>query len=1090
MSEGQQDMEQFRLFDQPEDRLRRMTSGQWPSHDRFPYTAGGRRVEEAVLGDLHAAHRPLIITGYAALDELIPFLAKAGPAADDIRLLLGSEPYPAQRAHVSASEWTYSEEMMEYWLERGISLRLSGTIVSVIDLLRSGKVRARFVEGVRLHAKMYCTEKAATLGSSNFSASGLRGQLEANARFVASDQRHQEAWQLAERYWERGEDFNEQLIALLEQLLRLVEWQEAIARAAAELLDGEWAQAYIEQQLMPMDAPLWPSQRQGIAQALWLLDTVGSVLVADATGSGKTRMGAHLIRATFDRIWSSGRARKGRPIMVCPPAVVDAWEREASLCNLPLKSYSHGTLSHAGSSRRDDATEALRRSQILAVDEAHNFLNLASNRTRLLLGNMADHTALFTATPLNRGVSDLLRLADMLGADNLSAQTLKMFETLLRSNKLDRSLTEDEFNALREEIQTFTVRRTKATLNRLVDQSPDSFLDGAGNRCRFPRHQPLTYALAESDEDRAIAREIRGLAAQLRGLSYLVKPIEMPQVLRGPGGMTEQQYLDARLKSAARLPAYLVMATLRSSWVALMEHLRGTQWAQQYVPAAKHVRKNATGDVLGRLKACAGQPPTNKLSIPLPSWLSDEKEHAKACEEEIGIYTEIGRLANKLSPGRQDAKADKLAALAKKHAHIVAFDSRPITLADMRSRLERRGVDSVVATGSERGGRDHVTQSFRPGAEAADREAMVALCSDSMSEGINLQSASCVFLLDMPSVIRIAEQRVGRIDRMDSPHKEIEAWWPEDAPEFALRTDERFIERYEQVEALLGSNLPLPEYIQGRSERDDARVKPLDMAREVEESLNDSGWDGIEDAFAPVRNLVLGSEAIIGEALYESTRGVSATVLSRVSLVRSEHPWAFFCIRGSSSGAPKWLLFDSPVATPVTSLATVCEGLRARLGPDAESGDLDEGAQQLLDTFLGRLHDAEKRLLPRKKQRALDELVLVVHVYQREASEAQQQEKADFYGRLIELVERPREDEVPDWNDLAERWLDLIRPAWYSELAQRKRNRPLLLKDLYKPLTSGSHRLTFEAISQAMKGLKLTSPIEERVAACIIGVRQ
>ena len=29
--------------------------------------------------------------------------------------------------------------------------------------------------------------------------------------------------------------------------------------------------------------PFWPSQRQGIAQALWVLEHVGSVLVADAS---------------------------------------------------------------------------------------------------------------------------------------------------------------------------------------------------------------------------------------------------------------------------------------------------------------------------------------------------------------------------------------------------------------------------------------------------------------------------------------------------------------------------------------------------------------------------------------------------------------------------------------------------------------------------------------------------------------------------------------------------------------------------------------------------------------------------------------
>lgn len=51
----------------------------------------------------------------------------------------------------------------------------------------------------------------------------------------------------------------------------------------------------------------------------------------------------------------------------------------------------------------------------------------------------------------------------------------------------------------------------------------------------------------------------------------------------------------------------------------------------------------------------------------------------------------------------------------------------------------------------------------------------IGLCSDRLSEGENLQQAACVVRLDMPSLARIAEQRVGRVDRMDDPHREIEA---------------------------------------------------------------------------------------------------------------------------------------------------------------------------------------------------------------------------------------------------------------------------------------------------------------------------
>ena len=116
-----------------------------------------------------------------------------------------------------------------------------------------------------------------------------------------------------------------------------------MARACGELLEGEWAQQYIKIGNFGYGNELWPSQKAGIAQALWMVENVGSVLVADATGSGKTRMGAYLLRAIMDRIWSTGRARKDITVLVCPPNVVrDSWKKEAGECGLPLKTLSLG----------------------------------------------------------------------------------------------------------------------------------------------------------------------------------------------------------------------------------------------------------------------------------------------------------------------------------------------------------------------------------------------------------------------------------------------------------------------------------------------------------------------------------------------------------------------------------------------------------------------------------------------------------------------------------------------------------------------------------------------------------------------------
>jgi hypothetical protein len=104
--------------------------------------------------------------------------------------------------------------------------------------------------------------------------------------------------------WEVGTNYGQDLLELLRTLLQSVTWQEALARACAEVLEGTWANKYVG--TPGGDAP--------------------PVL---ALGSGKTRMGAYLIAALMQRfLLGEGRARADlRPLLICPPGVVDRWQR-------------------------------------------------------------------------------------------------------------------------------------------------------------------------------------------------------------------------------------------------------------------------------------------------------------------------------------------------------------------------------------------------------------------------------------------------------------------------------------------------------------------------------------------------------------------------------------------------------------------------------------------------------------------------------------------------------------------------------------------------------------------------------------------
>lgn len=1073
---------------------------QLPAHDRFPHNHNRHTVRSAVFPDLLNSHRPLIISGYTSLSMVIEFLAECHQkleaddnAFDTIQILIGNEPLPTQRTTFRLKDSNLATEVQRYWLEeRGISIFLCAKVIVAIELLRSGKVEARLSnQSQPLHAKIFRGDEAITLGSSNFSQSGLELQHEANSRYQreVEPDRYREACQIAESYWGLGRDYQTELIELLELLLSVVTWQEALARACAELLEGDWAIRYTQGLQYSDEAALWPSQYQGIAHALWVIENVGSVLVADATGSGKTKTGAHLIRSVMQKMWSTGRIKTEIPILLCPPSVEASWQEESQRCGQNTLTCSHGLLSNTTEDKREDVLRLIRRAQVLAVDEAHRFLNLKSTRTQQLFNNIADHVLLFTATPINRGPLDLIAIVDLLGADNFDDDLLDTLSRIRRRRGED--IAQVELEKIQRAIQRFTVRRTKTMLNRMIEGNPEAFRNKHGELCRYPKHVTDVYICdrdtATANQDCQLAAQIRETAAQLKGIQYVQKAIDVPDFYGG----THEQYLETRLSSAAALAMYYVMASLRSSRVRLIELIRGTEFAKNWGKISTKVKAQETGNIIRSLQEKAGKPAQQTLDIPMPEWLTDPEQHDLASQEEIRLYERIEALVNQMSEGREAVKARKLTDLLKKHSIVIAFDKSLITLADIHDRLrQHQGCEVMIATGTSKTERDRANRACQLGSQ---RKGVILLCSDAMSEGINLQQASAVVNLDMPTVVRVAEQRIGRIDRMDSPHPQIEVFFPKDSEEFILSSDQRFVDRMRFSSEMLGANIPLPnELLTGELQLSDT----ITRLNEVIES--DTPADQLLDVFTPVRSLVEGESALVQRDIYERMRASDARVIAsvqavqskRISIVSARRPWVFFAIAGTEWGAPRWVYLDSPQAKPVTDLEEVSQHLRNVLTEESDNLPKDklEQAARVLQDFLQQLRQTEVLLLPRRKQRALEEMTFILGEYLERANLQGNSDRADLIRQLLQLLQ-PYSKEPVDPSSLAERWLDLIRPIWYDCLKQqRRRHGPLRLKDIRQVLLDSP--LETHALKAAFTGIDLgyLKPLDERIVAAIIGV--
>ncbi|HAS10570.1 MAG TPA: helicase [Acidimicrobiaceae bacterium] len=1062
--------------------LHRGDERDWPDATRFPHNRPGQRVRSVVRPDLVSSTQPTIVAGFTSIGELIDLVDEWSGADDGthddrmVRVLLGSEPFASSRRTFASAHARFTEDVRRYWLEeRGISLDLSAAVVTAIEAIDAGRLEARAVVGDRpLHAKVFIGDHAATVGSSNFTGAGLVTNLEVNARFADDTDpvRFEELVRTGRALWEIGRDWTVELRSLLEALLRVVPWQDALAAACADLLEGEWARRYLDIEHTADGFSLWPSQQLGIAQALWIIENVGSVLVADATGSGKTRMGAHLVRAIRDRLWSTGRVRRDLTVLVCPPAVEEIWRAEAVATGLSIDTVSHGLLSRRSRHGTRIESDQVQRAQVLAVDEAHNFLNRDSNRTQQVRESRADHVALFTATPINRGAPDLLNLIGLLGADNFDDATLEILQRLERRRGGDELLNRDELAQVQREIQRFTVRRTKSMLNDLVDREPERYLHPDGSRtCRYPVHVARTYETGESTTDTETATHIRSIVDELVGISQMERHVVVPAALRRE--YTDERWLELRLSSSAGLARHHVLGAMRSSRAALVEHLSGTAAAIETFELPPSFKPQPTGNVIARLEELAGLgPPTVELTCELPGWLVDPAEWRQRCEEERSRYAAVLEAADTLSDRRERRKAALLVALTDDHPRVLAFDHHLITLFVLERLLEAQAQEVLVATGSASQVRKEVERRF---ARSSTGEA-IALCSDAMNEGINLQGASTVVHLDLPTTLRVAEQRVGRVDRMDSPHDAIEVWWPDDGPAFATRANELLAQRAAESNALLGANVVLPQALRGDTVDLDSHIAT------VEERSADE-WDGIRDALDPVRQLVTGSSPLVPNDVYERHRTGGERVRTHLSLVRSDEPFGFLAVAATAHGAPRWLLIRKGQA--LTDLAEICSSLTELLSGDPETVALDDAAFAWLRDVLASATRAERSLLPRRMQRALAQMRSACAAWADQCRRNGDERAATRWMVLSEAASGTAEQQ-PDSYALAEAWLSLVRPRLDAHRRQHRRARYVLLRDIDTDLVSTP--LDVESVEHECSGLLQELPLGERVRACILGL--
>ena len=1054
----------------------------------LPHNETTRKVRKILEDDFDVANQISIVTGYASLDELLTAIHRKKPE-QTMRILIGNEPSVGPLTKIKNTKNHLSQEIKKYWLEeRQISLTHSFVLLNAYRRIENEDIEIRINSANKpLHAKICGTDFTVITGSSNFTRPGLSTQREFNVRFSKTEDisRYTGTFSFIEGCFKQSEDYKSELLDLLDKLIRKTSWQEALACACWDMLDGLDSDKFLKQFNLDQ-TNLWPHQKKAIAQGLSILREQGSVLVADSTGSGKTRTGLWLMAAADTMIKNSqeNSPLNPDPILVVPSSVQKEWRREVrrELRRTP-DVIGHGQISHNYKENTEGAEilDRLTDTTVVLVDEAHNFYNDKSNRTMKLRAHGAQSSVLLTATPINRSFDDLLSLIELLSQDefdeDLELKLKNLRKKVYSKNKDERRHARLSAASL---VQDFTVRRTRFDLNRIAALNPNEYIQPGRINPGFPNREKTDYQIESCKEDETLLSLITNVTSKLRGLAYLPKEIQRSLVQK-ENGVKEVTIVNQTIALAKAASKYRIWSTLASSRSACYEHVTGTESAMKVY----NLNNFKVSKSMIPTKLESQSLPKWKLSEDLkneptiPDWLIDKEQFEKELHLEKERYKAIGVILLKMSNSMENSRAKLLYEHYQNGSKVLAFDWHLISLNRMKDLLCNMGVpeDRIFLFDSKNKAEAEVHFSLK-----SDELPSIGLCSDSLNEGINLQGANTMINLDRPTTVRRYEQRMGRVDRMNSRYDDIVVKTPILPDIIQSHLTDHLTERLQLVREIFGGNDIDKET--GLSEYDEAYTGQGDSQFEI------------EDAFSPIRNLI-GDNGILSDSEYQQFGVPDARARAEISILKSEHPWCFFAIRSSHNSSLKWALLTYKNTKPnlSTGLKDICDFLSSNLNEELDVPEDELRADKYVKMYFDELESQRNSLLPKRHRNSLK--LGVSHIAELKSDLFKQdRELHDRFKQIQIQFGAPTEVEDQEYNlentvnkfALAEAWTSRTKQIQRQSLrfadgrSTTKTRKALFLQKLKeKPIS-------IEDAEELIQSIPLQRPISEEVTIVIAGI--
>lgn len=739
-----------------------------------------------------------------------------------VRLLLGTEPVPESsrplRQPGDPHEPQFTEQLVQRSLEeltkgiaRGRDLLpfdedTDAALRRLLGLLHSGKIEVRLYERGFLHAKAYIFRTAGggtIVGSSNLTYSGLCRNRELNLGHY-DDPAVGRVEQWFDELWEESEPYD--LAAVFDRLMAEFEPYLIYMRVLYELYCGE-----LEEEIEASgEIPITTFQQHGVWRAQQILKKYGGVLISDGVGLGKTFTAGELIRQR--------RENRQRVLLICPASLRDStWKEFLNEYQLYAECCSYEQLARDRQLGGDG--EHLKRDMdeyaLVVIDEAHNYRNpdapaRAGVLRRLLMGRRRD-VVMLTATPVNNSLWDLYHLLryfikrDASFADKGVLSMRKRFEDAMDMDPFD--LNPDMLYPI---IDATTVKRTRKFIKNNYADDLIPLPDGQRVPIRFPKPiaSSITYSLEEALP--GFLDELETALAPQHGEPLLKMARYQPDryLIEGADDEEEQRrhaligLLRSGLFKRFESSAY---AFARTTEKMIREHDLFLQGLDRGVVIRKTLLRELSAaddeDVFEELlESSVDQAPAENYDVDRlradvqqdRKLLAEMNRQANTVRPEgdpklAALVEELIRIADQAEEEGLDSEdkarrrkvlifsfyADTvdwiepfLARAVSDHPQLAPYRGR---IASVAGNEARHGVSRANAV---RGFAPESVGGPPPNEDNPDKYDIL-ISTDVLAEGMNLQQCGNIINFDLPWNPMRLVQRHGRIDRINSKHKQI-----------------------------------------------------------------------------------------------------------------------------------------------------------------------------------------------------------------------------------------------------------------------------------------------------------------------------